>query len=55
MALLHGGIACCRRFRVPLGRECLENFGGSAILAIRRTLTGNRGEYLRIVGIHSDG
>ena len=32
-----------------------ENFGGSAIITVRRTLTGNRGECLRVVGIHSDG
>ena len=32
-----------------------ENFGGSAILAVRHTLTGTRGGYLRVVGIHSDG
>ena len=40
---------------VPAGRECSENFGGSAILALGHALTGNRGEYLRVVGIHSDG
>ena len=43
------------RFWRTAGRECSENFGGSAILAVRRTLTRNRGEYLRVVGIHSDG
>ena len=37
------------------GRACSGNFGGSAILAVMRTLTGNRGEYLWVVGIHSDG
>ena len=45
----------CRVFGVPPGRECSENFGGSAILAVRPSLTGSRGEYLRVVGIHSDG
>ena len=35
--------------------ECSEDFGGLAILAVRRTLTGSRGENLRVVGIHSDG
>ena len=45
----------CRVSGVPSGRECSENFGGSAILAVRPSLTGSRGEYLRVVGIHSDG
>ena len=45
----------CRGCGVLLGRECSENFGGSAILVVRRTLTSSRGEYLRVVGIHSDG
>ena len=35
-------------------RNVRENFGGSAVMAVRRTLTGNRGAYLRVVGIHSD-
>ena len=47
--------AGCRGSGVPPGLECSGYFGGSAILAIRRALTGNRGEYLRVVGIHSDG
>ena len=38
----------------PVG-NVRENFGGWAVMAVRRTLTGNRGEYLRVVGIHSDG
>ena len=45
----------CRVSGVPPGRECSENFGGSSILAVRPSLTGNRGEYLRVVEIHSDG
>ena len=45
----------CRVSGVPAGRECSENFGGSAILAVRPSLTRSRGEYLRVVGIHSDG
>ena len=45
----------CRGCGVPPGRECSGNFSYSAILAIMRTLTGSRGEYLRVVGIHSDG
>ena len=44
----------CRVSGVPAGRECSENFGGSAVMAVRRTLTGSRGKYLRVVGIHSD-
>ena len=41
----------------PVGnvRKTSENFGGSAILAVRPSLTGSRGEYFRVVGIHSDG
>ena len=42
-------------FGVPLVRVCLENFGGSAILATMHTLTGSSGEYFRVVTIHSDG
>ena len=38
----------------PVG-NVRENFGGSAIITVRCTLTGNRGECLRVVGIHSDG
>ena len=45
----------CRVSGVPAGRECSGKLRRSAILAVRRTLTGNRGEYLRVVGIHSDG
>ena len=45
----------CRVSGVPPGRECSEDFGGLAIMAVRRTLTGSRGENLRVVGIHSDG
>ena len=30
-------------------------FGGFAKLAVRRMLTGNRAEYFRVVGMHSDG
>ena len=45
----------CRVSGVPPGRECSENFGGSTILAVRRTLTGSRGKYFRVVGMHSDG
>ena len=37
------------------GEECSENFRGSAILAVGRTLTRSRVKYLRVVGIHSDG
>ena len=45
----------CRGSGVPRVGNVRENFGGSAILAVRRTLTGSRGEYLRVVGIHSGG
>ena len=45
----------CRVSGVPPGRECSENFGGSAVMAVRPSLTWSRGEYLRVVGIHSDG
>ena len=37
----------------PVG-NVREN-GGSSVMTVRRILTGNRGEYLRVVGIHSDG
>ena len=49
------GNVVCRVSGVPPGRECSENFGGSAIFAVRRTLTGSRGVNLRVVGFHSDG
>ena len=45
----------CRVSEVPPGRECSEDFGGLAILAVWGLLTGSRDEYLRVVGIHSDG
>ena len=38
----------------PVG-NVRKNFGGSAIITVRRTQTWNRGECLRVVGIHSDG
>ena len=46
----------CHGSGVPQVRNVRENFGGLAILAVRRTLslTGSMGEYLRVVGIHSD-
>ena len=37
------------------GSGMFGNFGGSAILAVTRPLTVNRVEYLRVVGIYSDG
>ena len=45
----------CRVSGVPPGRESSEDFGGLAILAVRHSLTGSRGENLRVVGINSDG
>ena len=45
----------CRGFGVPRVGNVRENLGGLEILAVRRTLTKSRGEYLRVVGIHSDG
>ena len=45
----------CRVSGVPPGRECSEDFGGLAIMAVRSTRTGSRGKNLRVVGIHSDG
>ena len=45
----------CRVSGVPASRECSGKLQRSPILAVRRTLTGSRGEYLRVVGIHSDG
>ena len=53
--LLRQWLPYCRVSGVPAGRECSGKLRRSAILAVRRTLTGNRGEYLRVVGIHSDG
>ena len=38
----------------PVG-NVRENLGGSAVMTVRRTLTGSRDEYLRVVGIDSDG
>ena len=46
---------CVSRVGVPPGRACSESFGGSAVLAVRHALTGRLGEYLRVVGILSDG
>ena len=45
----------CRVSGVPPGRECSGKLRRVAVMAVRRTLTGNRGEYLRVVGIHSGG
>ena len=39
---------------LPVG-NVRENFGGSAVMVVRHILTWNRGEYFRVVGIHSDG
>ena len=51
--LIHNITVAFMEFR-PVG-NVRENFGGSAVMTVRRTLTGSRGEYLRVVGIHSDG
>ena len=45
----------CRISGLPWVGNVRKNFGGSVIMAVRRTPTGNRGEYLRVIGIHSDG
>ena len=45
----------CRDSGVPRVGNVRKNFGGLAILAVRRTLTWSRGECIRVVGIHSDG
>ena len=44
----------CHGVGVPRVGSVRENFGGLAILAGRRTLTGSRGKYFRVVRIHSD-
>ena len=41
----------CRGCGDPPGWEFSGNIRGSAILALIRIQTGNKGEYLRVVGI----
>ena len=36
-------------------RNVRENFAGTAVMAVRHTLTWNRGEHFRVVGILGDG
>ena len=45
----------CRVSGVPPGRECSEKLRRVGSNGCKAVLTGNRGEYLRVVGIHSDG
>ena len=47
--------ACCHVSRVPAGWECSEKLRRVGNNGCKAVLTGNRGEYLRVVGIHSDG
>ena len=48
-------VAQCRVSGVPAGRECSEKLQMVGSNGCKAVLTGNRGEYLRVVGIHSDG
>ena len=41
----------CGLFGIPPGRACSEDFGESTFLATTPSLTGNRAENLRAVGI----
>ena len=45
----------CRGCGVPTGRECSEIQVKFKIRTVMPPLTRSRGEYLRVVGIHSDG
>ena len=46
--------SCCIS-GVPAGRECSEKLRRVGNNGCKAVLTGNRGENLRVVGIHSDG
>ena len=45
----------CRVSGVPAGRECSEKLWRVGNNGCKALLTRNRGENLRVVGIHSDG
>ena len=45
----------CRVSGVPPGRECSGKLRRVSSNDCKAILTGSRGEYFRVVGIHSDG
>ena len=58
LSIMSSTICYRRGSGVSLGQGCSGNFGDSSQIhnpSYSPSLTSSRGEYLRVVGIHSDG